>query len=102
MNEKRQHPRFAVALDMEIGGFALSTSNLSVNGLQCSCPGVIYDVLKGHLDAELIPITVTLPQGGPVSLTGTVVYQNGDRDEMLLGIRLEPDPAELWTDIYRA
>ena len=96
--EKRRHPRYRVCLDAMVQGFELSTANLSVAGMQLVCPVMFYELIKSELKADVVEVSLSLPDGKLVNAGFEVVYIAEWNDEMLIGsnfTRLEGDAAAL-------
>jgi hypothetical protein len=75
-------------LRVEAGGVSMTTTNVSLTGLQLSCPGLLFGLLSPALEAGSLDVTLKFPDSTDTARARcTVIYVAHYGYEYLIGVR---------------
>jgi hypothetical protein len=97
--EKRREPRRPTQVGARLNDLELSTSNVSVHGVQLACPQMRFIAIEEGVRAGTLRAILLVPDGPPVSAELRVAYFCPAKDEMLIGAELriaERSARERW------
>jgi len=88
-SDRRECPRLASRLNVQIGDLAVITTNISLTGVQVSCPLVFLEGLLRALKSNPVTVTIEFPGECTVRARCRVAYVEDYGDDYLAGLRFE-------------
>jgi len=71
---------------VDAGGVGLTTTNVSLRGMQLSCPGLLFGLLQPALDRGTVELTLFLPDNTAARTACAVAYVSHYGYEYLIGV----------------
>ncbi|TNF98997.1 MAG: PilZ domain-containing protein [Gammaproteobacteria bacterium] len=78
--------RYRASLPVNINGLPLHTNNISLSGLQISCPSLMLAMLGDGLEGNTLQVDLTLAGQGKIMTECEVVYVSDYGEEYLIGL----------------
>ena len=88
-DEVREEPRFRALLSLNVNGVPLHTTNVSMTGLQFSCPDMMLDMIGSDIEGTDLQINLNLDNDRAVTVVCRVIYVWDYGDESLIGLEFK-------------
>ncbi len=93
-SERRNCPRLKSHSVVRIGSLAVKTTNISLTGIQISCPAMLLDDLLRVLDRQPVEVTLTFPDQMAAKAVCNVSYLEDYGSEYLAGLKFKAFEAD--------